>query len=59
MASLYYRDAKAAILVYDISDSQSFKSIEYWLEELEELVRRDKMVVALAGNKCDLPPTQR
>ena len=59
MANLYYREAKAAILVYDISDIQTFNSIDYWIKELEELVQKDKMVLALAGNKSDLPITER
>lgn len=28
---LYYRDAVAAILVYDVSDVNSFKDINYWI----------------------------
>ena len=28
MSSLYYRDAQAVILVYDISDLESFKNLK-------------------------------
>ena len=54
MTPLYYRDANAAILVYDVTDVNSFRSLDYWIRELDEKVKQDKMVVALAGNKCDI-----
>ena len=28
---LYYRDAAAAILVYDVTDPDSFKDLNYWI----------------------------
>lgn len=59
MAPLYYRDANAAVLVYDVSNKQSFDSIKYWLNELDSKVKQDGLVLALAGNKCDLPETKR
>ena len=59
MANLYYREAKAAILVYDVSDLSTFNGVDYWIKELEEAVEKDKMILALAGNKCDLPPSAR
>ena len=59
MAKLYYREAKAAILVYDISDLSTFNNVDHWIKELEELIEKDKMIIALAGNKCDLPPNER
>eukprot|EP01017_Pseudomicrothorax_dubius_P020588 TRINITY_DN2240_c0_g1_i2.p1 TRINITY_DN2240_c0_g1~~TRINITY_DN2240_c0_g1_i2.p1 ORF type:complete len:195 (+),score=33.74 TRINITY_DN2240_c0_g1_i2:113-697(+) len=55
MAPLYYRDASVAILVYDVLDAKSFKSLEYWIKELDNKVKQDKLILALAGNKCDVP----
>ncbi len=54
MAPLYYRDANAAVLVYDVSNKSSFDSIKFWLNELDSKVKQDGLVMALAGNKCDL-----
>mmetsp|Transcript_36995 Transcript_36995/g.43214 ORF Transcript_36995/g.43214 Transcript_36995/m.43214 type:complete len:198 (+) Transcript_36995:32-625(+) len=54
MTPLYYRDASAAILVYDITEQASFQSLNYWLKELDEKVKKDNMVLVLAGNKCDM-----
>lgn len=59
MAPLYYRDANAAVLVYDVANKQTFDSIKYWLNELDSKVKQDGLVLALAGNKCDLPESKR
>ena len=32
---LYYRDAQIALLVFDLTDPESFKGVDYWLNELE------------------------
>eukprot|EP01017_Pseudomicrothorax_dubius_P002623 TRINITY_DN10159_c0_g1_i1.p1 TRINITY_DN10159_c0_g1~~TRINITY_DN10159_c0_g1_i1.p1 ORF type:complete len:227 (-),score=60.32 TRINITY_DN10159_c0_g1_i1:117-737(-) len=56
MAPLYYRDATVAILVYDVTDAKTFKSLEYWIKELDGKVKEDKLILALAGNKADMDP---
>ena len=58
MINLYYRDAVGAIICYDISDANSFDSVNYWVEEMLKNTPADQggFVMALAGNKCDLPP---
>ena len=53
MAPLYYRGAAAAILVYDISNMQSFVTLKDWVAELQSQAPRE-MVLAIAGNKSDL-----
>lgn len=55
MAPLYYRDAQAALLVYDVTSTQSFQSLDYWVRELDEKIRDENMVLIIAGNKSDLP----
>jgi len=55
MAPLYYRDAQAALLVYDVTDARTFQSLDYWVRELDEKIRDDNMVLIVAGNKADLP----
>ena len=59
LASLYYKDALAAILVYDVSNPQSLQSLNYWIQELNENVDNNKFIISIAGNKCDLPPEAR
>lgn len=54
---VYYRDAAAAILVYDITDRDSFDKVQTWVEELRLYLDKDTPI-AIAGNKCDLPNKQ-
>lgn len=54
LTSTYYRDATAAILVYDVTDEESFKAAEYWMRELEEKSDCKQMAIILAGNKSDI-----
>ena len=60
MINMYYRDAIGAIICYDISNEASFKSVEYWVNEMKANTTADQdgFIMALAGNKCDLPPEQ-
>lgn len=53
LAPLYYRGAAAAIIVYDITNQQSFNTLKDWVTELQSQAPRD-MVLVIAGNKCDL-----
>lgn len=59
MANLYYQDAAAAILTYDVTNEKSFESLKYWIEELSSKINQDKIVLCLAGNKCDSEPNER
>ena len=56
MAPMYYRCAKAAILVFDVSDEESFHRVTQWLRDLKAHADPD-VVICLAGNKCDLQCT--
>ncbi|KAF3326423.1 ras-related protein RABH1e [Carex littledalei] len=49
----YIRDCSVAIIVYDISNQQSFMNIQKWVEEVNSQGRRD-IVIALVGSKNDL-----
>ena len=55
VANLYYKDSVAAILVYDVTNSKSFESLDFWIKELNQNVGNDNFIFAMAGNKCDLP----
>ncbi|RUS22675.1 P-loop containing nucleoside triphosphate hydrolase protein [Endogone sp. FLAS-F59071] len=58
MAPMYYRGAHAAILVYDITQEQSFLDMNSWVEELKKNLT-DSLVIHVVGNKSDLAATQR
>lgn len=58
LAPMYYRGAAAAIVVYDITDPDSFTGAKSWVKELQR--RGDpNVVIALAGNKADLESRQK
>ncbi|KRX03316.1 P-loop containing nucleoside triphosphate hydrolase [Pseudocohnilembus persalinus] len=59
MAPLYYRDADAAILVYDQTEAKTFDSINFWLQELDNKVKNEGLILGLAGNKCDKPEEEK
>lgn len=53
LAPMYYRNANAALCVYDITSQSSFKKAQDWIEELKKQAP-EGIVVALVGNKADL-----
>lgn len=53
LAPMYYRGAQAAIVVYDITNPDTFERAKTWVKELQRQARAD-IVIALAGNKSDL-----
>lgn len=50
---MYYRGAQAAVVVYDITNQNSFERAKSWVNELQEKANTSG-VIALAGNKVDL-----
>ena len=50
----YYRGGQGAILVYDVTNRESFQKIEDWLNELETYTTNHDMIKMLVGNKCDM-----
>ncbi len=53
LAPMYYRGAQAAIVVYDITNQDTFARAKNWVKELQRQARPD-IVIALSGNKSDL-----
>lgn len=52
MAPMYYRGAKAAICVFDVTNEESFDRIMNWLRDLKNHADPN-VVICIAGNKCD------
>jgi Ras-related protein Rab-5C len=50
---MYYRGAQAAIIVYDITNADTFGRAKVWVKELQRQAAPN-IVIALAGNKADL-----
>ena len=53
LGPIYYRDADGALLVYDITDGESFVKVKKWTKELRKIVGPD-ISICIAGNKIDL-----
>nr|XP_014345660.1 PREDICTED: ras-related protein Rab-5C isoform X2 [Latimeria chalumnae] len=53
LAPMYYRGAQAAIVVYDITNTDTFVRAKNWVKELQRQASPN-IVIALAGNKADL-----
>jgi len=53
LGPIYYREANAALLVYDVTDRDSFTKVRKWVQELKRIVGED-IVLCIAGNKSDL-----
>ncbi|CAG2172256.1 unnamed protein product [Oppiella nova] len=54
LAPMYYRQAAVCIVVYDVTQEESFRSVQSWVRELQTHLSRDKTLIAIVGNKCDL-----
>ena len=54
LAKIFYKDAKAIVLVYDITSKDSFVQMkEYWYEQIKQQGNKD-VIIAVAANKGDL-----
>jgi len=53
ITTAYYRGAMGILLVYDITDAQSFNNIRNWIRNIEQHAE-DHVNKILIGNKCDV-----
>ena len=54
LSTIYFRDADAAILVYDVTNKESFTNLKNsWLKDLNASAP-DSMLKFIVGNKQDL-----
>ena len=59
LTKMFYKDAGAAILVYDITRQASFEELKnYWANQVRENAPK-KIVLAVAANKSDLIDTEQ
>ena len=57
LLQLYYREADAALICYDVTSDKSMESCEYWVNELKS--REEHCLLCLVGNKTDMPQGER
>ena len=53
ITSAYYKGAKGAFVVYDITRKQSFDSVDRWINDLRAAADKNLSIIII-GNKCDL-----
>ena len=54
VAKMFYKDANAAILVYDITSKTSFEGLQnYWIPQVKES-SPENIILIIAANKMDL-----
>ena len=53
ITSAYYKGAKGAFIVFDVTRKQTFDSVEKWVNDVTAVADK-KITIILIGNKCDL-----
>eukprot|EP00911_Craspedida_sp_UC1_P001624 UC1_evm1s1231 len=53
LGPIYYRESQGAVLVYDITDEDSFQKVKNWVKELRKMLGAD-IALTICGNKMDL-----
>ncbi|CAK9859058.1 unnamed protein product [Sphagnum jensenii] len=57
LGPIYYRDADAALLVYNLLCKDSFNRVQSWVKELRKMANKN-IVLVIAGNKSDMDKMQ-
>lgn len=52
---MYYKNASAIIIVYDITTLQTFQSLSKWVEEIDKNLNREDITIAVVAHKIDMP----
>lgn len=50
----YYRGAKGCILMFDLTNIQSFFNLKKWINDLKHYGKYDELSIIVLGNKSDL-----
>lgn len=53
LTPIYYKNADAVCLVYDSTSSDSFDSLQYWVDELQQQQNNVNIQIAVVASKTD------
>lgn len=53
LTPIYYKQADAVCLVYDSTSSESFDSLQYWVDELQQQQDKANIQIAVVASKTD------
>ena len=51
---MYYRSISSCMIVYDITNRDSFNQVEGWLKQFKSEADNPNAVIIICGTKCDL-----
>lgn len=54
----HYRNAAAAVLMFDVGNEESFRRLDFWLREINEKLT-ELPILFVVGTKSDLAPDKR
>jgi small GTP-binding protein len=54
ITSCYYKGAKGGIIVYDLTNKDTFDNVDKWIYEFQKGADYEACCI-LVGNKCDIP----
>ncbi|EKX36911.1 hypothetical protein GUITHDRAFT_97443 [Guillardia theta CCMP2712] len=54
ITSAYYRGADGIVVVYDITNKESFDHVDMWMKEIHKFTDDNHVRVLVVGNKCDM-----
>lgn len=58
ITTAYYRGAMGILLVYDVTDDNSFANVRNWMRQIDQNAAENVNRI-LIGNKCDCDPAER
>jgi Ras-related protein Rab-11A len=58
ITNAYYKGAKGALLVFDLTRKETFDSVDRWIPDLRKS-GDENLTILLIGNKCDLIPDRQ
>jgi small GTP-binding protein len=50
----YYKNADGILLIYDVSDLNSFEKVRDWMKQIQSCTPNGTIAIVLVGNKCDV-----